>query len=238
MVTIQLVAPWTEAGPYRIINCAVNAQQTATNLKDLLNTLQTVIDDASLSTASPAFIAFFKDVANRGFVLDVLRNITTGAPISTSPTSEGIVTEEDTIPLICSTGPGQIRFQQVTEGEVSAADIEDPYLTCTGGGAGSLYFTDPQPFIVLCPGLFKRAPTPPLSKSNCLRVELHFNRFRDEGKWLYDYQMWALFYALLQANIKVQNFIEDVKECFRLSASEAVQNEMNWIYYAASKRFY
>lgn len=78
-------------------------------------------------------MTFFKNIANHQYVQDVLQNITTGASIP-----DRTPTGDQTIPIMCVTGPGQIQFGPA--GGAGVLGLRDPYTTCTEEGIAYVYF--------------------------------------------------------------------------------------------------
>lgn len=95
--------------------------------------------------------------------------------------------------------------------------------------------------IVLCPSFWAYPSLPPSSKSKsaCLRVDPHFNRFRDTGKRLVNFQIWVLLQELALSYIYSRSGslldVSNANDCYMLAASDAVNNARNYVYYVASE---
>ena len=203
-----------------------------------MNTLQAVEKDASSPLASQAFMAFFKTIANRDYVTTVLQNILAGAPLPIPSLTKDIAPA-----FVCVDKPGDVTFGEVL-GENGT--LFDAYDMCTDLSAVTLFLENSaleppeiDPFIVLCPKFFELPPAPSPSYSNCLLVDPHFNRFVEGGTRIQPFGLWRLFDSLLEAYVKDSSSTAvDANESFQLSASEAVNNDASWIYYAASESSY
>ena len=226
MIFIQyIIDPTTTRKAYQILQCGTNAQTVFGILSDLMTTLQTMRADIGSRRASLAFVTF-KSIANSNYVLDVLQNITTAAPVP-----DAITNEDQTPPMICVDGLGQLDLD-LPYGKNRG--LQDPYTMCTETDFEQIHVKRPDnfqiqfhPFFVLCPNFFKLPTTPSLSKSKCLDIDPHFNRSVEDGARLDSYQMWTLFFRLSQAHIKDPTDDPiDADDCWRLSASEAVKGSI------------
>ena len=199
----------------------IGGQKLYAALGALVDTLRdNVTADAFQSTASPAFMAFFKNIVNRQTVFDALRNITNGPP------------DKKLTPRIVNVSArGQMHF-------TSGTRQQDLYDECIVGDLPSITVRiegDP-PLIILCPATLELPLTPSMSTYACLRVDRRFNRFIDDGVRLSSYLMWALFQALLSAYGDDLTYdAKDPNGCFSLSPSAAIKSAFSWIYYTASK---
>ena len=93
--------------------------------------------------------------------------------------------------------------------------------------------------IVLCPDFWDYPDLPPLSKSNCLTVDTHFNRFRQTGVGMIDYQLWVIFGELVHSYIYARSGrlikTSTANDCTALIARNAVDSPRNYLLYAASE---
>ena len=209
----------------------------------LIATLRPVLDDVSLHQSSPAYTTFFKNIALASIVHDIFSNITTGAPISPGPhaikNAPSQLFGPPIIPqFLCITDYDQLSWSLEAGGQ--GGSQFDAYTACVQSPvlAFAIFGTKfPKNSIVLCPDFFSYAPIPSMSKSTCLTVDPHFNRFRDTGKRMVNYQLWVILHELAHTYIYARNGqIADVStanDCMSLSASSAVGNAQNYVYYAA-----
>ena len=216
--------PTIGGGAYEVLV----SEETATGWAKLYTALGALLDtlrdnataDAFQSTASPAFMTFFKNIANRQIVFDALRTITNGPP-----------DKKMTPRIVNVSGRGQIFIQRGTREQDSYDEciVDDiPSMTVEVDGDA--------PLIIICPITLELPVKPSMSTAPCLRVDHHFNRFIDDGIRLSNYLMWALLQALLSAYGNVlTNKVNEPNECFSLSPSAAIKNVFSWIYYTASK---
>ena len=235
-----------QAGPYHIYNCGTHTSLASMLINTLISTLQPVLDDLSRQTSSDVYTAFFKHVAFAPIVYDTLSNITTGAPIPSGPHAlrrapPSAFGPPNTPQFVCVTGTDQITWSIEAGG--LGGNQADAYTACEQdpvnayGIFGSKYLKNT---IVLCPAFWSYPTIPQQSNVNCLNVDPHFNRFRDPGERLINYQLWVILHELAQNYIYARSGslfeLPDVNDCVSLSASSAVNNAQNYVFYAASKR--
>ena len=114
----------------------------------------------------------------------------------------------------------------------------DVFTRCLSGGSTAIALLSTQ-YIVICPEYFTHPPIPPVSTASCLTVDPHGSRFVQNGKSLYEFQMWHLlnvlvnFYVYSTEEHKMD--IYGVNACLGLIGSEAMLNAQSYVYYAASK---
>lgn len=210
-----------------------------------MNTLQVVLDDLSQQPSSDAYTTFFKHIAFAPFVHDILSNITTGAPFPPGPhairnASPKLFGAPMTPQFVCITEYSQILWSLEAGGQggrqVDAHTICQSSPIIAFSVFGSQYLENS---IVLCPSFFSYPSIPPLSQSSCLGVDPHFNRFRETGKRMINYQPWVLLNELAHGYIyAATGALTDVRtanDCASLAASDAAESAMNYVYYAASE---
>ena len=234
-----------QTGPYHTYNCGTHTPEVSILINTLIGTLQRVLEDASQHTSSPAYTTFFKNIAYAPTVHNLLSNITTGAPISPGPhvipgASPGLFGIPITPQFVCVTGYEQLTWSLENGGE--GGKQLDAYTACLQspvhafGVFGTRFLKNS---IVLCPDFWTYAAIPSSSKSTCLRVDPHFNRFRDDGKRLTNYQLWVILHELAHSYIYARSgSLIDVyssNDCVSLSTSSAVNNPQSYVYYAASE---
>lgn len=234
-----------QTGPYHIYNCGARTTALLFLINSLNATLQPVLDDVSLPSSSPAYTTFFKNIAYAPDVYDLLSNITTSAPISPGPHSiknapPGLFGSPITPQFVCVTGYEQVTWSLEAGGQ--GGRQFDAYTACQQSPVhafsvlGSKFLKNP---IVLCPAFWAYAAYPSSSKSGCLIVDPHFNRFRDNGRRLVTYQLWVLLHELAHSYIYAKSGsladISTANDCMSLSARSALNNAQNFVFYAASE---
>lgn len=234
-----------QTGPYRIYNCGTRTSSVSMLINMLTATLRPVLDDVSLSRSSPAYTTFFKNIAFASIVHDILSNITAGAPISPGPHAiknapSSLFGPPITPQFVCITGYDQLRWSLEAGGQ--GGSQFDAYTACEQSPvlAFAVFGTKfPKNSIVLCPAFWTYAPIPSMSKSTCLTVDPHFNRFRDDGRRFISYQLWVILHELAHAYIYARDGqlldVSTANDCASLSATSAVNNAQNYVFYAASE---
>lgn len=233
------------AGPYPIYNCNEHIPNISVLIDTLSTTLQSVLNDISQHSSSAAYNTFFKHVSFASDVHDIYSNIMLGTPVSPGPHAikyppPGAFGVPRTPQFICVTGREQFTWSLAPGG--LGGKQSDAYTTCGLGPVhafgifGSKYV---QNTIVLCPAFWDFAAIPSSSKSTCLTVDPHFNRFRSEAKRMVNYQLWVLLRQLAHIYIYAKSgSLADVtpaNDCALLSGSTAVNNAQSYVFYAASK---
>lgn len=232
-----------QTGPYRIYNCGSSTASVSTLINVLIATLRLVLEDASLRQSSPAYTTFFKNIAFAPTVHDLFSNITTGAPISPGPHAmidapSNLFGPPITPQFVCITDYGQLKWSLAAGGQ--GGSQFDAYTACVQSPVHAFTVVGtkfPKNSIVLCPAFWKYPPLPSTSKSTCLTVDPHFNRFRENGGRMVNYQLWVILHELAHAYIYARNGqladVSTANDCTSLSASSAVENAQNYVYYAA-----
>ena len=245
ILTLVSAMEGAQAGPYHIYNCGTRTPEVSVLVDTLIDTVQPVLDDALLSKSSPAFTAFFKHIAFAPIVYDILLKIRTGAPISPGPHAIPDAPPElfgppITPQFVCVTGNDQITWSLEAGGQ--GGRQLDAYTACQQSPvhAFDIYGTRfVNNSIVLCPAFWSYAAIPPQSKSTCLTVDPHFNRFRDDGRRLVNYQLWVIMHELahhyIYARSGSQADVSTANDCVSLNAKSAVNNAQNFVFYAASE---
>ena len=122
------------------------------------------------------------------------------------------------------------------QGDAHAACEQSPVNAF--GVFGSKYLKNT---IVLCPAFWSYPTIPPPSNVNCLTVDPLFDRFRESGKRLINYQLWVIMHELAHNYVYARSGslseLSSVNDCVSLAASSAVNNAQNYVFYAASKCF-
>lgn len=235
-----------ESGPYPIVNCGTDTAAVSILVNTLIMTLQPVLKDASKDQPSDAYTTFFKNIGLASTVFDTLLKVTTGPPISPGPhANRGAPPELFGSPIIpqivCITDYKQVTWSRERGGIGGAQD--DAYTKCQEspvsalGVFGSKYLKNS---IILCPHFWSHAAIPLRSKSACSVSDPHFNRFRDSGRRMIDYQLWIIMSELVHAYIYARSGslteIENVNDCISLAGGSAVNTARNYIFYAAMIR--
>ena len=89
--------------------------------------------------------------------------------------------------------------------------------------------------IILCPHFFSM---PTISaRSPCLTVNKYQGNFYQDGRNMFDFQLWAVMHELVHFYLPGPPHLEvyNVNDCLRLSAEKSIQNAQSYVYYAASK---
>lgn len=147
--------------------------------------------------------------------------------------------------FVCITDFNQMTWSKEKGGQ--GGRQVDAYTVCTQsaihafGVFGTKFL---QNSIVLCPSFWAYPSLPPSSqsKSACLRVDPHFNRFRDTGKRLINFQIWVILQELALSYIYARSgsllSVSAANDCYMLASSDAVNNAMSYVYYVASESFF
>ncbi len=245
VLTFIAALPGVQVGPYHAYNCGTHAPLVSILINTLFATLRPVLDDVSQQTSSDTFNAFFKSITFAPIVHDILSNIIRGAPIAPGPHAIHGAPKNHFGPpvtpqLVCVTDYKQITWSLEEGGQGGRQG--DAYSTCqqspvnSFGVFGSKYLKNS---IVLCPAFFDYVALPSLSKAACVPVDPHFNRFRDSGKRLVNYQLWVLLHELVHVYVYARSGslteLSTANDCVSLAAGSAVNNAQNYVFYAASK---
>lgn len=231
------------SGNYQFAGCGAYLDGLLTTiLQYLYSALIPIIQDAMTSQTAPsaAFTAFFKDKANAVFVAQILTNVTTGAAVRPPfpPFSNGNPT------FICIK-TGYPFLMNMADGSVV-----DPVERCKDPKTPIAMYLNPLPFILLCPAFFTAAAGPQTPPSDsCPTVNHAINRFRTKpndpkvaGQSVLHNQMCIIleeivhYYLCAQLLVtSLQPEVYDINKAWRLSATEALGNAVNYAYYAGSK---
>ena len=219
------------SGNYGIFNCGTNSSSIVNLLQTLQSTLQAVLQDLDSQRSSRAFNTFFKDVRNVPTVRQVIQSITEGSPISV--TDKG---HRNYPGIVCITAPKQV-FWTDLNGVYN--DVYDRCLNRPRTAASSLLSTAEQPMIALCPHFFTWPAMPPMSKSNCLKVDSQAQFFSTSGRDMILFQLWVIMHELAHLyvhwTIGGKMDFYNVNDCILLLANESVQNAQSYAFYAASQ---
>lgn len=216
-----------------IDNCGAMTTDISALINNLSHLLLPAIQDASLPTSSDAYTTFFKDITHASYVHNLLYNISTGAPLPSNAVGVPAVSPA----FFCLTGLGQ-----VIQGSRESPG-QDFYSKCLERNAFAMAQVDTPGvhLVFLCPRFWTLQPAIPRlrSKNACLTVLPHFNRFGQDGARLLGSQVWALLHELAHHYIyqtsRTELDLYSANECAGLSASEAVENAQNFVFYVASK---
>lgn len=247
-LTLLAAMEGVQTGPYHIYNCGTRTSEASVLINTLIATLEPVLEDASLPTSSSAYTTFFKNIAFAPDVYDLLLNITTGAAVSPGPHAfKGGPSELFGSPItpqfVCVTDYKQITWSLAAggeggkQGDAHTACQQSPVHAFGIFGSKSL-----KNSIVLCPAFWSYASIPSSSKSTCLIVDPHFNRFRENGRRLVNYQLWVILHELAHVYVYARSGsltdVSTANDCMSLSGSSAVNNAQNYVFYAASELNY
>ena len=223
----------------------MHAAEVSILINTLLSTLQPAIVDVSKQESSAAYTTFFKHVSLAPIVRDILSNITQGVPTTPGPhairnAAPDLFGPPTTPQFLCITDYNQMTWS-LEEGGQGGKQF-DAYTACTQSpvnayGVFGTKFLENS--IVLCPSFWAYPGLPPSSKAACLPVDPHFNRFRDRGTRLVNYQIWVLLHELAISYIYARSGsllgVSTANDCQLLAASNAVDNAMSYVYYVASE---
>ena len=244
-LTFVVAMEGARTGPYLTYNCGTRTPAISVLVDTLIATLQQVLHDVSLPSSSPAYTTFFKSIAFAEDVYAILSNITTGSPIAPGPHAikfppPGAFGLPSTPQFVCVTDYNQLEWSLEPGGR--GGRQFDAYTACEEspvhafGIFGIKYLRNS---IVLCPAFWNYAAIPSSSRSTCLSVDPHFNRFRADGRRLINYQLWVIMHELAHAYIYARtgslSDISYANDCIALTGSSAVNNAQNFVYYAASE---
>ena len=235
------------AGPYPVYNCSEHNPTISVLIDTLLPILQSVLNDVSRPSSSPAYTTFFKHITFASDVHDIYSDIIAGTPISSGPHAikfpqPGAFGAPTTPQFICVTEPKQVTWSVEPGSGGLGGRQSDAYTACKQnpvpafGIFGSKYL---KSTIVLCPAFWKYPAIPSSSRSTCLNVDPHFNRFRSDGERILHYQIWVLLHELAHIYVYAKTGslfdVSTSNDCALLSATSAVNSAQNYVYYAASK---
>ena len=221
----------SQGGLFSIYNCGDMTSDIQTLINNLPHILIPAIEDASRPTSSDAYTTFFKDINYAPYVHDILSNISTGAPIPSNASNVPAASPG----IFCLTAPGQ-----VIEGSRERPG-QDFYSKCLQMNAFAMarVETSSAHLIFLCPPFWTQPAIPGRVKGACLTVSPHFNRFKQDGGRLLGYRVWVLLHELVHHYIFERSGTQDdfysANECAGLSASAAMENAQNFVFYVASK---
>lgn len=245
ILTLVAAMEGAQTGPYHTYNCGTHTSAISVLISTLIATLEPVLDDVSRTTSSPAYTTFFKNIGFAPSVYDLLSNITTGTPIAPGPHAvldapPEVFGSPSPPQFVCITGYEQITWSLEAGGQ--GGRQFDAYTACQQspvhafGVFGTRFLKNS---IVLCPAFWTYAAIPSLSKSTCLIVDPHFNRFRDNGRRMVNYQLWVLLHELAHTYIYARSGsladVSTANDCMSLAGSSAVNNAQNYVFYAASE---
>ena len=234
-----------QTGPYGIYNCGARTSTVSLLVNTLITTLEPALKDVTRSTSSNTFNAFFKHITFASTVYDILFDIFTGTAVPPGPYAMRDATAEYFGPavtprFICVTDYNQVTWSIAPGGQ--GGPQRDAHTVCqqspvnSFGIFGSKYLNNS---IILCPNFFTYTALPTTSAAGCLTVDPHFNRFRDSGKRLVNYQLWVILHELAHVYIYARSGslleISTANDCFLLAGGIAVDNAQNYVYYVASK---
>lgn len=234
-------------GPYNIYNCGTHTAEVSILINTLLSILQPAIADVSKRKNSAAYTTFFKHDTFTSTVRDILSNITRSVPFPPGPHAirnppPDLFGPPKTPQFVCITDYNQMTWS-VEKGGQGGRQF-DAYKACTQSavnafGVFGTKFLENS--IVLCPSFwaYPSLPPSPRSTSACLRVDPHFNRFRDTGTRLVNFQIWVLLQELALSYIYARSGslidVSTANDCYMLAASDAVNNARSYVYYVASR---
>ena len=198
----------------------------ATLLSSLGLMLQPAIEDLGSSSASGAYVTFFKDVSYAPYVREVFTNITGGASIVPSPDTPPLVPT-----FVCIDGRDQVSYS------LNKALI-DAYDRCQSSGYVTAVALLGTPYLLICPKFFNKPSVPVKTPTSCLSVDPSGSRFLQSGTSQVEYQIWYIIHELVHYYIwptkREKVDIYDVNKCVELPGHRAVLNPTSYEYYASS----
>ena len=133
---------------------------------------------------------------------------------------------------------------------IMSGKVMDAAVACADPNHSIAFYLHPTPFIVLCNTFFTgtMGPQTPVA-NNCPTVNHAINKFRKKttdlnvaGLSLIHNQMWAMleeivhYYLFAQPSItSLKPEAYDINEAWRLSATQAMSNAVNYAYYAGCR---
>ena len=198
----------------------------ATLLLSLGPELQPAIEDLGSSSASDAYVTFFKDISYAPYVREVFTNITGGASVVPGP---GV---PSTVPIfICIDGRDQVIY---SPNKVRT----DAYDRCESDGYVTSITLLSTPYILLCPKFYNHPSAPVKTPTSCLTVDPSGSRFLQTGLSLVKYKIWHIIHELVHyygfATKREILDVYNVNKCVELPGRRAVLNPASYEYYARS----
>ena len=215
------VNDWVPSGNYQIYSCSSKAAE----VKNLLDSFYLWIQNAILSTDTPAYKAFFRGAAPDS-IIKVLEAITTGSNITTVVFGGGL--DPPTLVCVNEADPGIRTFWN---------KCQDEKLITIQPLGSSLF--------LLCPKFFKLASA--ASPQNCDVVNHASTRLIDDKKWIigsqygFFVQAFAAMYIPETLGKKPLDAAPlEVNDCLALPPDQAVFNPSSYSYFTSSelKPFY
>ena len=207
-------------------------------LDELYDALLPVIRDSKRRTPSPAFRTFFKESSKRPFVTALLTNTIRGTA-KTPPQPPSSPNGSPT--FMCVNAPNQFKYTE-PDPKGGGRRLVDALTLCKPSSpAFYLGMTPPQPYIIVCPSFWTNGIPDIPPPRNCLDVDAHTNRYREDGRDLRQYQMWYLFEEIAHYYIYTMTKrtdvldVYDINDCVGLSPELSSLNAVSFVYYAASE---
>ena len=198
----------------------------ATLLLSLSPILQPAIEDLGSSSASNAYVTFFKDVSYALYVRKVFTNITGGASIVLGPNTLSIV------PIfVYIDGRDQVIYSL----NKALIDAYDRYQSSSYIIAIALLGTL---YLLIYSKFFNKPSVPVKTPTSCLSVDSSGSRFLQTSTSLVQYQIqfiiYKLIYYYIQPTKREKIDIYNINKYVELLSYRAVLNLTSYKYYASS----
>ena len=210
------VNDWVPSGNYRIYSCSSKASQ----VKNLLDSFYLWIQNAMLSTDTPAYRAFFRGAAPDP-IIKVLEAIAAGSNITTVLFGGGF--DPPTLVCVNEADPGIRTFWN---------KCQDEKLITIRPLGSSLF--------LLCPHFFDLAPA--ASPQHCKVVNHASTRLIDDKEWIigsqygFFVQAFAAMYIPETLGKKPLDAVPlEVNDCLALPPDQAVLNPSSYSYFTSSE---
>ena len=212
---IGAVNDWASSGNYRIYSCSSKASQ----VKNLLDLTYLYVQNALLSTSTPAYKAFFRS-ADPAPVEAVLRAITAGTSINTKWHGQ----KQPTLVCVNAVDPGITTFWDLCKHPANPMVVQPPETS----------------IVFLCPGFFERTLSP--EARDCGTVN-HAKTKMITNNYIAGTQYGFLVQALADMYIQetmpgVTVLIKEMRtenECLALPPDQAVRSSSSYSFFLSSK---
>lgn len=223
-------------GDYAVWNCGPDKTPKVTELLTTMKSvLQPALTNLLLPVSSPAYTVFFGDINRAPFVRSILENVANGTPVPPS-SGQGMATESPL--MFCAT---ELNQATMVSAEGKRTDI---YKLCADRPLGSAYIFRGNTMVVLCPRFFTYPAVPVRTSKICLKVDPHFNVFRQNDDRFSRYQLLILVHELVHYYTNALGDAEIDLEpegsslanyCMMLPVRKAVNHAYSYIYFVAGE---